>query len=113
MAISPARYDLVVQRRADYEFEADFEDPSGNPINLTGWQIIAQVWNPNRTQKIGDFVVTVVSAALGKTKLRIPYAVTTMLPFESRYDVMLINPSLLREYYLEGVIQASEGYTAP
>lgn len=113
MAISPARYDIVVQRRADYEFEVEFEDSNGSPINLTGWQIIAQVWNPGRTQKIGDFVVTVVNAVLGRVKFRIPFSVTILLPFESHYDVMLINPSLLREYYLEGLVQASEGYTSP
>ncbi len=113
MAISPARYDITVQRRADYPLDIEFEDSSGNPMNLVGWQVLAQVWNPNRTQKIGDFIVTFTNASTGAVKLKLPFSVTTILPYESRYDVMLVDPSGTREYYLEGVIQASEGYTAP
>jgi hypothetical protein len=113
MAISPATYDITVQRRADYPLDIEFEDSSGNAMNLTGWQVLAQVWNPNRTQKIGDFSVTIVSAVNGVVQLKLPFSVTAVLPYESRYDVMLVNPSGIREYYLQGVIQASEGYTAP
>lgn len=113
VAISPARYDIAPQRRADYPFEVEFEDPSGNPINLTGYQILAQLWTPDRTQKIGDFTVTILDAVNGRIKLNIPYSVTALLPYDSRYDVMLINPSGLREYYVEGLVQASEGYTTP
>jgi hypothetical protein len=113
MAIAPGRYDIIVQRRADYEFDAEFTDSDGDPMNLYGWQVIAQIWNSNRTQKFGDFIVTFTDVALGKVKFKIPYTVTTLLPFECHYDVMLINPSFLREYYIEGVAHVSEGYAAP
>lgn len=113
VAASPARYDITPQRRADYQFDAEFEDSSGNPINLTGFQVLAQIWTPDRTQKIGDFIVTILSIVNGKIRLKIPYSVTTALPYDARYDVMLIDPSGLREYYLEGLVQPSEGYTAP
>lgn len=113
MAIQPARYDITPQRRADYPLEVHFEDPDGNRIDLRGWQILAEIWNPDRTQKIGNFTVTPINLELGEVLLKIPYAVTAVLPFDSRYDVMLINPSGLREYYMEGLVQASEGYTSP
>jgi hypothetical protein len=41
------------------------------------------------------------------------HAITAVLPDEARYDVMVINSGLLREYYLEGIVRPSEGYTAP
>lgn len=112
VAVIPARYDFTVQRRADYEFDADFEDSSGNPMNLNGWQVLSQVWDPDRTQKYGDMVITIVNAGLGKVRFKIPFSVTSVLPYNSRYDVMLVSPSALREYYLEGLIFASEGYTS-
>ena len=37
---------------------------------------------------------------------------TATLPNEVYYDVLLTNPSGLKEYYLEGIIYVSEGYTA-
>jgi hypothetical protein len=113
MAISPGRHDIAPQRRADYPLELWFEDSDGNEINLTGWQIIAQIWNPNRTQKLGDFVISSFSAVNGRVLLNIPFTTTSALPYDSRYDVMLIDPSGIREYYLEGLSQASEGYTSP
>jgi len=113
MAIAPGRYDIAPQRRADYPLELWFEDSEGNEVDLTGWQIVAQIWDPNRTQKLGDFVILSSDLPNGKVILNIPFAVTATLPYDSRYDVMLINPSGLREYYLEGLCQASEGYAAP
>lgn len=113
MAITPTTYNLRVQRRADYPFEVQFKDGDGNPVNLTGWTVVAQCWDKCRTSKIGDFIVTVASAAEGKVTLKLPYTVTTNLPAEAYYDVMLINPSGLREYYLEGVVRASQGFSAP
>jgi hypothetical protein len=113
MAIAPGRLDIAPQRRADYPFELWFEDSEGNPVDLTNWQIIAQIWNPNRTQKLGDFVTLSSDPENGVVSLNIPFTTTSTLPYDARYDVMLINPDGIREYYLEGLSQASEGYTAP
>lgn len=113
MATTPVTLNIRPQRRADYPIDVTFKDQDGDAINLTGWQVVAQVWDKLRTQKIGDFLVTVTDAAAGKVNLKLPYAVTTNLPVEARYDVMLINPSGLREYYIEGIVRPSEGYSAP
>lgn len=113
MAITPAQYNIRPQRRADYVLNVQFKDADGVGINLTGWTVLAQVWNKERTTKYGDFTVAVTAAATGQVKLTLPYTVTVSLPEEARYDVMLINASGLREYYLEGIVRPSEGYTAP
>jgi hypothetical protein len=113
MAITPASYNIRPQRRADFPLDVTFKDGSGAALNLTGWTVLAQVWDTKRTAKIGDFTVSVTSAANGQVKLTLPYAVTVVLPGEARYDVMLVAPSGLREYYLEGVVRPSEGYTTP
>ena len=113
MAITPASYNIRPQRRADFPLDVTFKDGAGAAINLTGWTVLAQVWDKDRTAKIGDFTVTITSAANGQVNLKLPYTVTAVLPVEARYDVMLIAPSGLREFYLEGICRASEGYTSP
>lgn len=114
MAITPASYNIRPQRRADYPLAVTFKDSTGAAINLTGWQIVAQVWDKARMVKTGDWTVTVTSAVNGQVSLMLPYTVTAaMTATEYYYDVMLINPSGLREYYLEGIARPSEGYSAP
>ena len=113
MAITPANYNIRPQRRADFPLDVTFKDSTGAAINLTGWTVLAQAWDAARTAKIGDFTVTITSAVNGQVRLLLPYTVTTSLPAECRYDVMLVAPSGLREFYLEGIVRASEGYTTP
>ena len=113
MAISPASYNIRPQRRADFPLAMVFKDGTGTPMNLNGWTVYAQVWQNDRAAKIADFTVTVTNAAGGAVTLLLPYSVTASLPDECRYDVMLVNPSGLREYYLEGIVRPSQGYTTP
>ena len=91
-----------------------FKDADGVAINLTGWNVYAQVWDQVRTTKVGDFTVTVTDAAGGEVAIKLPYTVTAVMSAaEYYYDVMLVNPSGLREYYLEGIVRPSEGYSTP
>ena len=113
MAITPASYNIRPQRRADFPLRVRFKDSDGGGINLTGWTVLAQVWDKTRTTKYGDFTVSVLDVAAGDVQLVLPYSITETLPAECRYDVMLIDNNGLREYYLEGIVRPSEGYTAP
>lgn len=113
MAITPGSYNIRPQRRSDYVLSLQFKDGEGAAINLTGYTVLAQVWDKCRTAKQADFTVTVVSASSGQVNLKLGYTATASLPDEAYYDVMLINPSGLREYYLEGIVRPSQGYTAP
>jgi hypothetical protein len=113
MAVTPAQYNIRPQRRADYPLTLRFKDSTGAVMNLTGWTVLAQVWTTDRASKLGDFTVTTTSLATGNVPMVLPYSVTTSLPDECRWDVMLIAPSGLREYYVEGIVRPSEGYTVP
>lgn len=108
MAIAPGSYSPTIQRRADYVLPLEFV-----AIDLTGWTVLAQVWNQARTTKYCDFTTTYTNRATGSVSIALTYTQTSTLPDECYYDVMLINPSGLREYYLEGVLYVSEGYTTP
>lgn len=111
MAISPGTYNISLQRRADYSITLQFKDSTGAAINLTGWTVAAQVWNQGRTTKYADFTVTYTNRATGTVAIALTDDQTVTFSNEVYYDVLLTNPSGLKEYYLEGIIYVSEGYT--
>lgn len=112
MAIQPGTYNINLQRRADYSITLQFKDSTGTPINMTGWSAAAQAWNQTRTTKYADFTVTYTDRNTGTIAISLTDDQTTAFPNEAYYDVLLTNPSGLKEYYLEGIIYVSEGYTA-
>ena len=112
MAVSPGQYNISLQRRADYSITLQFKDGTDAPINLTSWTVEAQVWNQGRSTKYADFAVTYTNRVTGTIEIALTDTQTTLFPDEAYYDVLLTNPSGLKEYYLEGIIYVSEGYTA-
>ena len=113
MAISPATYDMTVQRRSDHSIQLVFKDSNNAAINLTGFTVAAQVWEETRTTKYADFAVTYTNRSTGTVDIALTDTQTaTFSPNVLKYDVLLTNGSGLKEYYLEGNIFVSEGYTA-
>jgi hypothetical protein len=112
MAIQPGQYNISLQRRADYSITLQFKDSTDTAIDLTGWSAAAQAWNQGRTTKYADFTVTYTNRATGTIAIALTDEQTALLPDEAYYDVLLTNSSGLKEYYLEGIIYVSEGYTA-
>lgn len=109
--IQPGVYNIKLQRRADYSVLLEFKDANKAAIDLTGWTVAAQVWDQARSTKYADFTTDYVSRPQGRVRLNLSHTVTTTFPNETVYDVLLVNPNGLREYYLEGTITAAEGYT--
>tara|TARA_B100001093_G_scaffold329932_1_gene314956 strand:- start:338 stop:679 length:342 start_codon:yes stop_codon:yes gene_type:complete len=113
MAISPGTYNFTLQRRSDHSIPLLFKDSSNNAINLTGYTVAAQVWEETRTTKYADFGVTYTDRAAGSVSIALTDTQTaTFTPEVLKYDVLLTNGSNEKEYYLEGTIFVSEGYTA-
>jgi hypothetical protein len=113
MSIQPGQHNIVVQRRADYSLQLEFKDSAGAGLNLTGWTAYAQVWNQNRTIEYAEFAVTYTDRAAGQISLALNPTQTAGFPNEAFYDVLLEDSSGLLNYYLEGIVYVSEGYTAP
>lgn len=113
MAVTPAVYDMTVQRRSDHAIQLVFKDSNDDAIDLTGFTVEAQVWEETRTTKYADFGVTYTNRSTGTIDIALTDVQTaTFSPSELKYDVLLTNPSGLKEYYLEGTLYISEGYTA-
>jgi hypothetical protein len=113
MSIQPGQHNISVQRRADYDLSLQFKDSTGANINLTGWTVYAQAWNESRSTKYADFAVTYTNRASGQVSIALTDTQTASFPNEAFYDVLLEDTSGLRNYYLEGIMYISEGYTAP
>lgn len=113
MAISPATYDMTVQRRSDHAIQLIFKDSNNDAINLTGFTVASQVYDESRSTLYASFSVTYTNRAAGTVDIALTDTQTaTFTPNVLKYDVLLTNPSGLKEYYLEGNIFVSEGYTA-
>ena len=113
MAIKAGTYDFTVQRRAAHNIQLVFKDSNDNAISLIGYTVAAQVWDEPRSNKYADFAVTYTNRVNGTVDIALTDTQTqTFSPNELKYDVALTNPSGLKEYYLEGTIFVSEGYTA-
>ena len=113
MAVQPGTYNITLQRRADYSVLLQFKDSTGTVINLTGYTAYAQVWNEGRTTKYADFSIAYTNRTNGQITISLTDTQTATFIDELRYDVLLEDGSGNREYYLEGVIFVSQGYTAP
>jgi hypothetical protein len=113
MSVQPGQHNISVQRRADFDLQLQFKDSAGVGIDLTGWTAYAQVWDRGRTTKYADFAVTYIDRATGQIKIALTDTQTATFPNEVYYDVLLEDTAGLRNYYLEGIVYVSEGYTAP
>jgi hypothetical protein len=113
MAVQPGTYNITLQRRADYSVLLQFKDSNDAVINLTGYTAYAQVWNEGRTTKYADFSIAYTNRTNGQITISLTDTQTATFIDELRYDVLLEDGSGNREYYLEGVIFVSQGYTAP
>ena len=104
---------MPVQRRSEHNFQLVFKDSNNAAIDLTGYTVEAQVWEETRTNKFADFGVTYTNRATGTIDLALTDTQTaTFSPSVLKYDVLLTDTNGLKEYYLEGTIFMSEGYTA-
>jgi|TARA_R100000482_G_scaffold98238_1_gene42243 hypothetical protein len=113
MAVNPGTYNFTLQRRADWSLILQFKDSTDTAIDLTGYTVYAQAWNKARSTKYADFTVAYTDRSDGKVTISLTDEQTADFIDELYYDVLLEDGSNLREYYLEGIIFVSEGYTSP
>lgn len=112
--VSPATFTPIypIKRGQDWSFIAEFKQPNGAALSLSGWTVEAQIWDVNRISKVADFGITFPSGVTGGlVKFALTELQTPSLLNENYYDVALTNTELVKNYYLEGVLAAEEGYS--
>ena len=113
MAIQPGTYNFTLQRRSDHSIPLLFKDGNDAAIDLTGYTVEAQVWEETRTTKYADFTTTYTDRPAGSVSIALTDVQTaTFTPSILFYDVLLTEPGGSKNYYLEGKLFISEGYTA-
>lgn len=112
MAIAPGTYDMTIQRASDHSIDMTLKDSTSSAVNLTGYTVSSQVWDEERTVKAADATVTVTGASSGAFTWKLTDTQTALLTAdEYKYDILLTNPSGDKEYWVEGTIYMSQGYT--
>ncbi len=113
MAIIPGKKNFTVDRRADFPIKLTFKDSTGSAINLTGYTVAAQVYDESRSTKYADWTVAYTDRTNGIVDISLTDTQTaTFTPSILFYDVLLTEPGGSKNYYLEGKLFISEGYTA-
>jgi len=113
MAIIPGKKNFTVDRRADFPIKLTFKDSTGSAINLTGYTVAAQVYDESRSTKYADWTVAYTDRTNGIIDISLTDTQTaTFTPKILFYDVLLTEPGGSKNYYLEGKLFISEGYTA-
>ena len=113
MAIAPGTYDMTIQRRSDHNVSVTLKDSGGSAISLSGYSIASQIWDSGRSSKAADATISITNSDGGAFDWKLTDTQTaTLTADEYVYDVLVTNGSGLKEYYIEGTIYMSEGYTA-
>ena len=113
MAIIPGKKNFTVDRRADFPIRLTFKDSTGSAIDLSGYTVAAQVYDESRSTKYADWAITYTDRTNGIVDISLTDTQTaTFTPSILFYDVLLTEPGGSKNYYLEGKLFISEGYTA-
>ena len=112
MAITPATYDMTVQRRSDHSIQLVFKDSNNAAISLVGYTVAAQVWDSSRKVKFADWGITYTNRGGGIVDIKLTDEQTdNFIVGTLKYDVKLTEPGGDEYYYIKGNLNVSEGYT--
>jgi hypothetical protein len=112
MMAKPARYDITIPQRGTFRRLMRLK-AGGQPLNATGYELVAQVWDRRRTTKLADGVIEWIDRATGLFELVIPWQVTRLIGQDGQWDLLVIEPGGDRHYWLEGTAYLDKNYSEP
>ncbi len=107
LTVVPGRYDITIYQRATFKQQVTL------PIDLTGHQVFAQIWDRKRRNKVLDIEIEMLDVAGGEFNMIIDWPETTPLKKAAEWDLMVDYANGDRDYWLEGLITVDPGLTAP
>lgn len=108
----PARRDITIPQRATFRLRLRLK-AGGAPLNATGYQLVAQVWDRRRLTKYADLMVVWIDQATGLFELVLQYPGTTAVVKDGVWDLLVIEPGGDRYFWLEGNAYLDQGLSAP
>ena len=113
MAINPAVVNFNLKRRADFPVRLTFKDSTGSAIDLNGYTVAAMVYSDDRSTKYANWSITYTNRTGGIIDMQLSDTDTAnFTPSSLKYDVLLTDGNGLKQYYLEGTLTITEGYTS-
>lgn len=103
--MKPGRYDITIYQRATFELQVTL------PFDLTGHQVIAQIWDDKRRKKYADFNVSITDAENGEIHISVDSDDTKEMKRQGEWDLMVIYADGTKQYWLEGDVKIDPGYT--
>jgi len=97
---------IFIDQGSDYSAIVNVVGSNGQPIDLTGYTVEAQIRKFHGSSAEYCFNATVADAAAGKVRLRLTATESqAMLPGRWLYDVRVISPANIKRRVIEGVVQ--------
>ena len=109
--MNPGIHNIAIQQGASFSLRFRFKDSDGNPINMTGHSVYAEMWTLLKTEKLADFVITWVNRAQGDFTINLAGDVTRLIDREGKYDILVVNPDGTSDYWVRGRAALERGYT--
>ena len=110
--IRPGRHDITIPQRATFR-EQLLLKADGAPLNLTGYDAVAQAWDRRRITKLAELTIVWVDRPAGRLDLVLSHTATATFTKDGQWDLLLIQPNGDRFYWLEGTAFVDPGYSAP
>lgn len=107
--VDPAVYNITIYQGATFELNLQYRDGNGEPVNMSGCTIAAQLWNRTATAKFADFTPSWTAQESGIFKLTLASTVTSRLIEQGQYDVLVTNASNEKYYLLQGLATVDQG----
>ena len=104
---------IFIDQGTDFSITVDVTDSAGNVLDLTGYSAAAQIRKTYSSSSTSATFTSSHNNAGGAVTLSLTDTQTATFGLdELQYDVLLTEPSGSKNYYLQGRLFISEGYTA-
>ena len=104
---------LVINQGADFTQTFTLEDNTSNALkNLTGYSIASKISKHHASTNQTAFTASISNATAGEIKLTLNDVQTSALsPGRQVYDIVLTDPSGIKERVVEGMALVRDGVT--
>lgn len=109
--IQPGSYNITIQQGATFNQSFQFKDGNGDPLDMTDYIIMAEVWEEGKRSKYADFYVSWIDQETGQFIIYLTPEQTHTIPQTGYYDILVTNPDGSSDYWLRGEAILETGYT--
>ena len=107
--IIPGKHDITIYQGATFELQVQYKDPSGVPVNMSGYTVVSKLYDRLRVNKLADFSVSYVTQSSGIFKIRLEASGTSGITEQGQYDILVSEPDGDVYYILEGTAFLNPG----